>query len=77
MAELAYHRITVGGLIVTVVRERLERRLDVVTTTRPDGDVWAIYFHAPADVDLDFLHPDVLPPVVPREERPTVEGGAC
>jgi hypothetical protein len=46
---------------VTAVRERLERKLDVETTARFEGYVWAIYFEAPRDVDLDFLRPDILP----------------
>lgn len=58
----ARHRIQTKGGNVTAGRERIERRLSVVTAAQPEGEVWAIYFDAPADVDLDFLRPDVLPP---------------
>jgi hypothetical protein len=47
---------------VTAVRERIERVLGVETFVKPDRQGWAISFMAPADVDLDFLRPDVLPP---------------
>jgi hypothetical protein len=63
--SLCPHRIRVPGSAVTAVRERIERRLGVETTIRPEADnfgAWAVYFDAPADVDLDFLRPDVLPP---------------
>ncbi len=56
------HRIQVKGTNVTAVRERIERRLNVETTARPEGHVWGIYFDAPSDADFDFLRPDVLPP---------------
>jgi hypothetical protein len=59
---MAQHRIQVSPAIVTAVRERIERKLDVVTSTRPEGHIWAIYFDAPEDINLDFLRPDVLPP---------------
>jgi hypothetical protein len=62
LGELAVHRLQVSGNAVTVVRERVERKLGVETTARPEGDVWAIYFNAPKGVDVDFLRPDVLPP---------------
>lgn len=57
------HRVQVNnGLVVTAVRERIERVLSVKTNAVPEGHVWAIYFHAPKDVNLDFLKPDILPP---------------
>ena len=57
------HRIHVSdGARVTAVRERIERVLSVRTFARPEGGPWGVYFDAPADVDLDFLRPDVLPP---------------
>lgn len=57
------HRIQVcNARTVTAVRERIERKLGVVTLARPEGHVWAIYFDGPTDVDLDFLRPDVLSP---------------
>lgn len=61
MAELAKHRVQCRNN-VTAVRERIERVLNLTTTARMEGDVWAIYFDAPKEVDLDFLRPDVLPP---------------
>ena len=63
MSDDAHHRIQVPAQAVTAVRERIERNLGVVTSTRPEGHAWAIYFDAPSNVDLDFLRPDVLPPV--------------
>ena len=56
------------GRNVTAIRERIERVLGVTTTAKPEGGPWGIYFQAPADVNLDFLRPDVLPPV-PLESR--------
>lgn len=56
------YRIQVSGGNVTAVRERIERRLCVETTARPEGHVWGIYFEAPSAVSFDFLCPDVLPP---------------
>jgi hypothetical protein len=57
------HRIQVtSGIAATSVRERIERRLGVATEAKPEGHVWAVYFDAPAGIDLDFLRPDVLPP---------------
>lgn len=61
----AKHRIQVSGSNVTAVRERIERKLNVETLALPNapGDSqWFILFDAPANVDLDFLRPDVLPP---------------
>ena len=60
--KLARHRLAVKPGVVKAVRERVKRRLGVVTSTRVEGDRWAIYFEAPANVDLDFLRPDILPP---------------
>lgn len=60
--QMATHRIQVSPSVVTAVRERIERKLGVTTSTRPEGHVWAVYFTAPEDVNLDFLRPDVLPP---------------
>lgn len=65
----ARHRIQVRGTTVTTVRERIERRLGVETTARPEGDVWAVYFVAPRGVNVDFLRPDVLPPAVSTEDE--------
>ena len=59
--KLAKLRV-VAGRNPTAVRALIELRLGVTTTTRPEGGVWAVYFDAPANVDLDFLRPDVLPP---------------
>ena len=66
-SKAAFHRVQVRGSSVTAVRERIERKLGVTTSARPEMvgptmGLWAIYFEAPADVDLDFLRPDVLPP---------------
>lgn len=58
---LVPHRIQVRSQ-VTAVRERIERKLGVETTARPEGDVWGIYFDAPVNADFDFLRPDVLSP---------------
>jgi len=76
VTELARHRIQVRGNTVTAVRERIERRLGVETEVRvelsvpgkielfvPSENWWGVYFDAPADVNLDFLRPDVLPPI--------------
>lgn len=60
---VALHQILCKGSNVTAVRERIERRLGVDTTATPCADRWAVYFDAEKDVDLDFLRPDVLPPV--------------
>ncbi len=65
------HQILVNrGCVVTAVRERIERKLDVVTEAfpyGPDGGTykpWAIRWTGPklSDEDFDFLRPDVLPP---------------
>ena len=65
---LAKHRVQTKGAAVTAVRERIERTLAVTTTARPEGDWWAIYFEAPANADLDFLRPDVLPPLAENSQ---------
>lgn len=63
------HRLQVRSG-VTAVRERIERVLGITTTAQPEGDMWAIYFAAPADADFDFLRPDVLPPKIAGPLRP-------
>ncbi len=64
--DAVFHRIMIRRGDVTAVRERIERVLGVTTTVHPipaeHGGGWDIDFAAPADVDLDFLRPDVLPP---------------
>ena len=65
----ALHRIQVPSPAVSAVRERIERVLGVRTEARPEDYVWAIYFKAPADVNLDFLRPDTLPPEAPRPDK--------
>lgn len=63
MTETVKHRIharTASG--ATIIRQRIEFHLGVQTTAQPEGPTWAVYFDAPADVDLEFLRPDVLPP---------------
>lgn len=72
MADVARHRIAVRR-DVTAVRERIERVLGVTTTARPEGEWWGIYFEAPSDVCLDFLRPDVLPPLNWSPPKPTME----
>lgn len=58
------HRILTKGEAVTGVRALIEHRLDVKTWCGPCGvdGKWYIDFEAPADIDFDFLIPDVLPP---------------
>lgn len=59
---MAEHRIPVKmGEFVDDVRDRIETTLGVATRMKPEGDIWAIYFYAPLDTNLDFLRPDVLP----------------
>lgn len=62
----AMHRIVVrrGGAAVTALRARVEGKLpDVETFAEPiGGGEWAVYFVASANVDLDFLKPDVIEP---------------
>lgn len=70
------HRLQVTPASVTAVRERVERHLGVETLARPEGEVWAIYFDAPKDVDLDFLRPDVLPPKSREGGGGSLRGGA-
>ena len=77
MRALSRHRIHVQhGQNVTAVRERIERVLGVTTTARPEGGPWGVYFLAPADVDLDFLRPDVLPPTGAPKRSPSPGGAA-
>lgn len=58
------HCIRVSGN-TGMIRQRIEYNLDVNTSLQVLGDGWShIYFEAEEDVDLDFLRPDVLPPVV-------------
>lgn len=63
VTDLPVHRIRVSREICPGVRALIEGRLGIETWGEPDlfGKM-SIYFHAPADVDLDFLRPDVLPP---------------
>jgi len=56
------HQILVQGN-PTAARALIEARLGVETETRPLGDSWGIYFHGPRHLNLDFLRPDVLPPL--------------
>lgn len=60
----AEHQLLVHAHVVTAVRERVERVLGVTTTAGPTvyDRRWWVRFEAPADVNLDFLRPDVLPP---------------
>lgn len=60
------HRILVKDN-VTAVRERIERVLGVTTQAQPVpaeyGVGWAVDWTGPRDMDVDFLRPDVLPPL--------------
>ncbi len=59
----ALHRIQVKPTLKIIeIKDRIERHLGVETYAVEERHVWAIYFDAPADVNLDFLRPDVLPP---------------
>jgi hypothetical protein len=64
------HRIVCSASNVTAVRARVEHKLGVETEAVTDGRAWpewpdwVVYFDADPLIDLDFLRPDVLPPLV-------------
>ena len=63
MSNLPVHRIQLNnGAFVPGTQALIELRLGVKTEVRLDPHGWGVYFEAPADVDLDFLRPCVLPP---------------
>lgn len=51
--------------MTNVAALRIIQTLRVEVTLKPEGGIgeWALYFDAPSDVNLDFLRPDILPPV--------------
>ena len=68
------HRLSISSPEAAVATQALiEVRLGVETMCQPEhpnetdngelNHVWAVYFNAPEDADLDFLRPAILPPV--------------
>jgi hypothetical protein len=63
MARKRRFRIKCNSNNVTAVRVRIEHKLGVETQAESQAwGVWYVSFEAPADVNLDFLIPDVIQP---------------
>ena len=71
MAEAVLHRIVVKSeLAARKIPYRLSGRqgvsnFDIVSDVHSGEEYWLVTFNGPADLDLDVLRPDIIPPKTP------------